>query len=121
VTDFTDYIMLYTTLLSCAWLLKHDNHVRLTIVLDRVSDKNTLIMNVVNSLFCVVVCGIIVWFGLADTWDAIQHGIVIPRPVPVPKWLLVGVIPFAFILLVLGFLRSAFRCINQLKTMSGRR
>ena len=118
VADFTDYIMLYTTFLASAWLLKHDGHVRLTILIEYLSPKSKLVMNVINSFISVIVCGVIFWFGVLDSWDALSKNIVVPRPLAIPKYFILGVIPFGFLLLLFGFLRNAFKSIRELKAGS---
>ncbi len=118
VSDFTDYIMLYTTFLASAWLLKHDGHVRLTILIEHLSPKAKLIMNVINSSISVIVCGVIFWFVALDSLDALRRNIVVPRPVAIPKYVFLGVISFSFLLLLFGFLRNALRSIRELQVGS---
>jgi C4-dicarboxylate transporter DctQ subunit len=118
VSDFTDYIMLYSTFFVSAWLLKHDGHVRLTIVLEHLSQRTRVVMEMVNSFIGAIVCGFVIWYGVADVWDAVINSIVLARPLPVPKYLVLGVIPFGCLLLSVQFLRDAFKSLNDLKALS---
>jgi TRAP-type C4-dicarboxylate transport system permease small subunit len=118
VSDTADYIMLYSTFLISAWLLKHDGHVRLTFLLDHLSSRSRLKMEVVNSFIGAFLCAIIFWYGLADTLDAFAKNIEISRPFAIPKYPIIGVIPLGFLLLFLQFLRKAFNTISFLKGSS---
>ena len=113
--DFTDYIMHYTTFFVSAWLLKKDGHVRLTIVYDHLSPRSRQVSDMINAFISAMVCGFLIWYGVRDTWDAVVNSISLPRPVPVPKYLVLGVIPFGLLLLLVQFLRNAFNILSDLK------
>ena len=115
VMDFTDYIMLYSTFFVSAWLLKHDGHVRLTIVYEYLSPRSRQVSDMINAFIGAIVCGFVIWYGVRDTWDAVEKSISLPRPVPVPKYLVLGVIPFGCLLLFVQFLRNGFKFLRDLK------
>jgi C4-dicarboxylate transporter DctQ subunit len=117
VADFSDYIMLYTTFFVSAWLLKNDGHVRLTILYERLSPRRRLIMEAINSFIGAIVCGFVVWYGVADILDAIAKGIVLARPIPVPKYLVLWVIPFGCLLLLVQFVKNGFQSLDDVKTL----
>jgi TRAP-type C4-dicarboxylate transport system permease small subunit len=109
VNDFTDYAMLYTTLFVSAWLLKNGDHVCLTTVLDRLSPRSRGVMEVINSFIGAIICSFITWYGAVETWDTIKNNIAFPRAIPIPKYYIVWVIPFGFLLLSIQFVRDAFK------------
>jgi len=116
--DFTDYIMLYSTFFVSAWLLKRQGHINLTIWTDKLSPRAKLVSNTINSLIGAIVCGFVIWYGARDTWDAIAKNMWLARPVPVPKFFVLGVIPFGFVLLFVQFLRDAFKHLGELRAGS---
>lgn len=118
VADFTDYIMLYSTFLVSAELLKHGGHVRLTILQVYFSPKRAKQLDVINAFIGAIVCGFVLWYGARDVWDAVQKSISIPRPLPVPKYLILWVIPFGCLLLCVQFLRNGFGLLSDLKAGS---
>src|SRR4030042_6749591 len=118
VVDFSDYIMLYSTFFVSAWLLKHDGHIRLTILLEYLSPRSQRIIDTINSFIGAAVCGFVMWYGVADVLDAVDKSIVLPRPIPVPKSLILGVIPFGCLLLFVQFLRKGFKILASLKDAS---
>lgn len=118
VGDFTDYTLLYITFLASAWLLKRDQHVNLTFLIEHLSPRPRRVMEIASSVFGAIVCGFIFWYGVADSWDAFARQIKVDRPLPIPKYLLLGVIPFGCLLLLVQFLRNAFRSWSALKGIS---
>lgn len=118
VADFTDYIMLYSTFFVSAWLLKHGGHVRLTILYEYLSPRSRQVSDMINAFIGAIVCGFVIWYGVRDTWDAVEKSISLPRPVPVPKYLILGVIPFGCLLLFVQFLRNGFKFLSDLKAGS---
>jgi len=117
VADFSDYIMLYTTFFVSAWLLKQDGHVRLTVLYERLAPRPRLIMEAINSFIGAIVCGFVIWYGVADVLDAIAKDLVLARPIPVPKYLVLWVIPFGCLLLLVQFVKSGFQSLDDVKTL----
>jgi len=113
--DFTDYTLLYTTFLAAAWLAKHGQHVNLTFLLDRLSPKSQRLMEAFNSLFCALVSAFVIWYGARDTWDAYSRGITMVRPIPFPKFLLLGIVPFGYFFLFVQFIRNGIKSLGALK------
>lgn len=118
VADFTDYIMLYSTFLVSAWLLKHEGHVRLTLLYMHLSPRLQQVSDMINAFIGAMVCGFVMWYGVRDVWDAVEKGISLPRPLPVPKYLILWVIPFGCFLLCVQFLRNGFGFLSDLKAGS---
>jgi len=113
--DFTDYILLYMTFLSAAWLAKHGEHVNLTYLLDHLSSRSRRVMEALGSFFCALVCAFIVWYGARDTWDAYARWITMVRPIPIPKFPILGVVPLGCLLLFVQFIRNGFRFLRMSK------
>jgi TRAP-type C4-dicarboxylate transport system permease small subunit len=110
--DFTDYALLYTTFLSAAWLAKHGEHVNLTYLLDHLSPRSRHVMEAMGSFFCALVCAFIIWYGARDTIDAFSRGITMVRPIAIPKWPILGVVPFGCFLVFVQFVRNACRSLR---------
>lgn len=113
--DFTDYALLYTTFLSAAWLAKRGEHVNLTYLLDHLSPRSRHVMEAIGSFFCALVCAFVIWYGARDTWDAFSRGNTMVRPIAIPKFPILGVVPFGCFLLFVQFIRNGFRCLKASK------
>jgi len=115
VNDFTDYTMLYSTFFIAAWLLKHGGHVRLTILSEHLSPRSEKILEIINYFIGAIVCGILFFYGIIDVLDAIEKNIELARPFPVPKYLILMVIPFGFLILLFQFLIDLFKFFKELR------
>ncbi len=99
--DFSQYIMAYATFLGAAWVLRLGGHIRMDILDGKLGPVGNRVLSLFNVLASLIVCAILVWQGLAATWDAYTFHIVMMRPIPVPKYALLIVIPFGSLLMLL--------------------
>jgi C4-dicarboxylate transporter DctQ subunit len=113
--DFNEYILCYSTFFAAAWILKLDAHVKVSIILERFGAKGQRILNAVNSVIGALACVVLTWRTAIDTWDTYVEHVLIIRPVIVPKWAVLWVIPFGFLLLGLYFVRNAFFFLSSRK------
>jgi C4-dicarboxylate transporter DctQ subunit len=111
--DFSEYILFYSTLLAAAWLLRHGEHIQLTIVMEKVGQRGRWFMKLFQSLAGVFACGFVVWTGIGATHDTFVRKVLIVRPVEVPKYLMMWVIPFCFFLLFIYFFKQFFTTLTS--------
>ena len=105
VTEITEYILLYVTFLGAPWLLKEDGHVRVDIIIRKFSITSQKLIDISTSIIGIFVCSILVWFGAETTWSFYTRGIPVIKVLEVPKFLLLGVIPFGSLFLIIQFIR----------------
>ncbi|MFW6054994.1 MAG: TRAP transporter small permease, partial [Thermodesulfobacteriota bacterium] len=109
VTEITEYLLLYMTFLGAPWVLKEDGHVRVDIVIGRFRQKTQMAFDLGTSLAGMLICLLLVWYGAKTTWELYERGIPVIKTLPVPKYLLVGIIPLGSLFLILEFIRRARR------------
>lgn len=107
VTEITEYILLYATFLGASWVLKEEGHVKVDIVLSRLSSRAQKIFEITTSMLGMIVCCVLIWFGTATTWSLFKRGIPVIKSLETPKFLLIGIIPLGSIFLVIQFIRRA--------------
>lgn len=115
VTEISEYILLYATFLGAPWVLKKDAHVKVDIILSRLGFKAQKIVNLATSLISTAVCLVLVWFGTQMSLDLYQRGIPVIKSLSVPKFLLVGIIPFGGLFLAIQFIRRIYQNTLDLK------
>jgi C4-dicarboxylate transporter DctQ subunit len=98
--------------LAAGWLLRQGEHIQLTAVFDKMGQKGRWFMGLFQSLVGALTCGIVVWIGIGETHDLFVREVVIVRPIEVPKYLLMWVIPFGFFLLFVYFLKQFFTTVT---------
>ena len=74
VVEVATYALLFMTFLGTAWLLRHEGHVRMEIVLNRFSPRTQTLINIITSSLGTITCLIITWYGVEVTWEHFQKG-----------------------------------------------
>ncbi len=113
--DFSGYMQHALVLLGAAWVLKTGAHTRIDFLVDRLSTRAQAIINIFTSIIALVACAIFFWKGFEATWGAYQRGDFLYREVEIPSAPLLGIIPFAFLLLCIQFARSIYKHKQDLK------
>lgn len=109
VIQVNEYFVLAIPFLGGAWLLRQDGHTRLTLVLERVSPRTAIAMNVGTSLLAALVCGVLTWKMGGRVWDSLVDWTIIRGDgVNVPQVFVWWVLPFGFTMLGIQFLRDAY-------------
>lgn len=103
--DYVEYSLLFSTFLAAPWLLKIDGHVKVTFIHERLSKRTKTLVDIFNYSVGAIVCGILAWEGTMDTWESYIKGTLIVRPITIPKWVIMWVIPFGLFLLCTYFVR----------------
>jgi len=107
VENITEYGILWLTFLAAAWLLKRDKHIRVDLVTNLLGDKTQAIINIINSLMAIVLCVIMLYYGIQVTAELFVTGESDPFKIQgFPKAIPVSIIPFGFLLLTVQFIRK---------------
>jgi len=104
--DFSEYILIYSTFFAASWLLKTDGHTSVTVVVDFLGRKSRLVVEFIAFVISAVVCSVLTYQGVVDTWDAFQREVMIVRPIVVPKYIILWVIPFGCLMVFIYFIRK---------------
>lgn len=118
--DISDYSIFFLTFLGTAWVLKQGGHVRVDIVLNLVNPKRRLILNIATSVLGVLVCLALVWYGTDTALYSVRNAIMETRSVNIPKWTLIAVIPFGFLLLAIQSLTDTIAHIKERRDLPGK-
>ncbi len=109
VTEITSFSLLFITFLAAPWLLKQEGHVRVDLLLERLSPKNQAALNAVSSILGAAVCLTLFWYGLRVTWNVFTRGYYQFSVLNIPYAYVIWVVPVGCLLLAVQFLRSACR------------
>lgn len=116
VLEVCEYLLIYITFLSSAWLLRKNGHVRVDIFLTWLPALAKNLLLIITSLVGCLSCGVITWFSLVVTIDKYSRNILTIQTLRIPEWTLFIIIPVGSLFLLLEFLRqthSAFQAINR--------
>lgn len=117
--QFTEYALLWMTLLGTAWVLKQQRHVSVDLLTSRLSARTKVYFNLGHSVMGVVVSGILCWYGTVVTWGQYQRGVMDIQVVDMPKYLILVIIPIGFLFLVGQFLRKFLADLKRVKDFPG--
>lgn len=107
VFEATEHILMSVPFLGMAWLVRHaGGHVRIDLLVKTFPDHWQARAEVLSSALCAGACATATFFAVATAWDHYVRGIMTYGIYPVPKYLLVGIIAFGFILATIEFIRS---------------
>lgn len=104
---FSEYSLLYITMLGTAWLLRREGHPSLDIVVNRLDPRAGALVNVTMSIVGAIICLVVTCSSAVTTLHLFQTGASDPAILEVPKGPLVLVIPIGSFLLSIQFVRRA--------------
>ena len=109
VIQINEYFVMAIPFLAGAWLLKHDGHTRLTLVMERVSPRAASAMRVGTSILAAAICGVLVWKTGSRVWEGVEAGTIIRGDsFSIRQMWIWWILPFGFATLAIQFLRDAY-------------
>ena len=118
VKEVSEYILVALGFLVAAWILKDDGHVKMDLLLNKVSPKVQTVMNIITSIMSVLVMLIVTWFTLRVMADFYRTKLVTPSVLEPPKWILLIPIFVGSLLLAIQFIRRTFSFIARWKMLT---
>lgn len=113
VKEASEYILVGLGFLAAAWILQDESHVKMDLVLTRVSPRVQTMMNIITSVISSIVVLIITWFSLRVTIEFYQTKIVTPTVLEPPKWVLMIPLIVGCFLLAIQFIRRTYGFIDR--------
>lgn len=105
VIEIGQYLLLYFTFLTATWILRMDGHVRVPIVISRLSLKTQQLLKSITYLISAAICVILVWRSTLITWEYFQSGYEFETQIHMPAGPLVAIIAIGSLFLFIQFLR----------------
>lgn len=118
VNEVTEYFLLYIVFLGTAWVLKKEGHIKMDLVLVRLRPRAQVLLNIITSILCAIICLAIVWYGAKITWEFFQIGYIGPGLLRIPQAPIVVIIPVGSLLLFIQFLRRTHGYLGRLKMVT---
>ena len=119
VVQFTEYSLLWMTLLGAAWALKRGKHVSVDLITGRLSPRVRRYFEIGHGIMGIAVCGLLFWYSALVTWSQYKRWVVDVQVVDVPKCMILVVIPVGFLFLSIQFLRMALEGIKEAMRTKG--
>lgn len=104
VIDFNEYMLVYLTFLPAAWILLQDHHVKVELVVERLSPRARQVLELLGDLMGLVYCMVLAWQSWLVTWDAYQGGYRFSTAIAFLQYPVFVIIPIGAAWLGLAFL-----------------
>jgi TRAP-type C4-dicarboxylate transport system permease small subunit len=117
--EITEYSLLWITFLSTAWILRVDGHIRVDLVLTHFNPRRRAIVNIVTSIFCIILLCILTWYSVKINLNDYQTGRYISSILQPVKWPIEIIIPVGYFLLLIELLRKTYGYLTSWKAQSG--
>ncbi|WP_158966958.1 TRAP transporter small permease [Chachezhania sediminis] len=105
--EFTEYSIYGIALLAAPWVLKHNGHVRVLIVIESVPAAWRPVMIVIADAISAVVAGILAYYAWQNFMTAYGRQELIYGDLIIPEWWVQWQAPVVLTMLVVGFIRDA--------------
>ena len=102
--EISEYILVFITFMSAAWILRSDRHVNMTAVTMRLPKKMQVYLDIVTSLMVMVFCVVLIWKGFRTVVMAYTGDYHSASLVNFPLWIAYSFIPVGSSVLVLQYL-----------------
>ena len=118
VKEVSEYTLVGMGFLVAAWILKDDGHVKMDLLLNKVSSRTQTMLNIVTSIASTIIVLIITWFTLRVIVDFYRTKLVAPTVLEPPKWILLTPIFVGSLLLAIQFIRRTYAFVGKWKILS---
>ncbi|MEM8665600.1 MAG: TRAP transporter small permease subunit [Pseudomonadota bacterium] len=104
---YTEFGLLYATMLAAPWLIGRDGHIRVRAMVDRMPAPLAARIETVVLVVLAALCALLAVFAFEVARDAWARGEVEYRSVILPRWILFAPMPLGFGLSAIEFARLA--------------
>ncbi len=104
--ETTEYLMVYATFFAAAWVLSTDGHVKIDILVMRLSPRHQYFLSVLVSFLGLLACAVLGWYAVKSTYNLYTREVIMMKMMPWPKWILVAPIPVGILLTLIQFIRN---------------
>ena len=108
INEVNEYILLYVPFLGAAWLLRHNGHVTVDLLVRVLPPRIKKASNILVAALGIIISAVLVWYGTSVTMEAYARGTVSTTSTQIPLVYLLVVIPVGSLLLLFEFIRKAF-------------
>lgn len=105
--EVCEYILLSTTFLGAAWLLRADGHVKMDMVFNALKPGTQVLLNVITSFLSAAICLTLTWLATQTTWENFVKGYYRDTVLDPPVFLFHGIVALGGFLLFIQFIRRS--------------
>lgn len=99
-------LLTYVTFLAAPWVLRRQEHVTIDLLLTAMGKKSRLYVELVAIGLGALVCLIVTYFGVMETYGSWRRGVLVAAEIEIPRVYTLAIIPIGCGLLFVQFLRE---------------
>lgn len=111
--DLSEYGLLWATFLAAPWVLRNGGHVRVELLVVRLSESHRRRLEVACSVLGAIVCAIFAWQTALTVIEFYMRGLMMARIWRIPLWMPYAAIPVGSSLLAMEFFLRALRIVRH--------
>jgi TRAP-type C4-dicarboxylate transport system permease small subunit len=115
---FSEYALLMIPCLGAPWLVREKGHIYVEILLMHLGPRARKALTWFIGAACIAVCLVVAWYGFGVTLHDFLRSEKDVRSLDMPRWMVVGWIPLAFLMMAIEFARFLWRGEEFLAPMS---
>jgi TRAP-type mannitol/chloroaromatic compound transport system permease small subunit len=114
--EINQYLFCAMSLLAGGYCLLRDGHVRVDVLYPKLSPKALAITDFCTFPLALLFCGLLIWFGLQETWDSIVGNRLSDSVLALPLWPVWLTVPVAGLLMGIQVISRLLGRIEDLKS-----
>lgn len=115
VVDASGFALLWLAFLTAPWLVRHDSHIQITFVVDRMGPRARAVVAIATLLIGAAVVAVVLWLTTMSTIDSSIRHVRTIGTWEIPQAAVWVVMPVGSLLTFIEFLRSAWLRAAQLR------
>ena len=119
VLEITQYILVWFTFLSIAWILRIDRHIKVEVLTMHLPRRPQIILELFSDVIGLVVTGVLTSFGGIVVFEFYRSHMRETSPLQPPSWPIFLVIFLGAALTLAEFIRRIVRELVELRSLSG--
>ncbi len=93
--------MIWAVFLGSAALLRSGDHIRVTVITDKLPPALRNVLEVVSLVFVAVISGFVAWYGTPIAWNSFERGRTVGSMLDLPSWVSQASVPLGFALIAI--------------------
>jgi C4-dicarboxylate transporter DctQ subunit len=111
--EISEFFQIWATYLAAAYVLKHNDLIRITFLLDRAGPGLRRALEALSLLAIAVFCAVAIWYGMDIVLESIAQHRYTATILGVPKWATESAIPLGALMLLMQTLVHLVRLIDD--------
>lgn len=118
LVEYSAYGLIFIAFLAAPWLLQHNKHINVDIVLNAMKPRSQLKLGIITDIIGFIIIAVYFFFGYKVTVDYFINDIHVMDSMNTPQWILLLPIPIGCFFLALQYLRNLKKKIDALREHS---